>query len=44
MTSQHDMSKSAGQPKKITKVYTVDHHVMNILGIYCEYKTIVTGN
>ena len=28
---------------KIKKVYTVDHSVMNILGIYIEYKTIVTG-
>jgi len=27
----------------ITKVHTVDYHVMNILGVYAEYTTIVTG-
>ena len=28
---------------KITKVHTVDYHVNNILGVYAEYTTIVTG-
>lgn len=28
---------------KITKVYTVDHDMMSILGVYTEWKTVVTG-
>ena len=28
---------------KITKIYTIDHHMMNILGIYAEWKVIITG-
>jgi len=27
----------------ITRVHTVDYHVSNILGVYAEYTTIVTG-
>ena len=27
----------------INKVYTVDHDLMSILGVYTEWKTVVTG-
>ena len=27
----------------ITQVYTVDHHLMSVLGVYVEWTTIATG-
>ena len=35
--------EAAMRDGKITKIYTIDHHMMNILGLYAEWKTIVTG-
>lgn len=32
-------ARSAG----ITKISTIDHHFLQILGIFSQYKTIVTG-
>ena len=35
--------EAAMKDGEITQVYTVDHHLMNVLGVYVEWTTIVTG-
>ena len=43
--SQGDASiKAAAEAGGITDVKTVDHHLKNIVGIYAEWTTIVTGD
>ena len=33
----------AARSSGITKIKTVDHHFLQVLGLYSQYKTIVTG-
>ena len=34
---------AACQTANIKKIHTVDHHYFNVLGFYCKWTTIVTG-